>query len=230
MAKYITGKELLTELHKCKNTYCTYIHPSCADFDLIIAEGGTIDPDQVATLSRDLGRPAVVRKMTHEHIPADLNRRKYRTRPTNAAGDQYAETPFPPFKHYLWQDGQLIEVGRSHWEGDFQTGHFTVTKGKITNRLALMFMKMTDRYASKYNFRSYSYRDEMIAHSLTELCKVGLKFDESKSNNPFAYYTQIITNHFIKIINNEKTQQSIRDDMLEKYGAKPSLSRQMQGQ
>lgn len=229
MAKYITGRELLDELHKCKNTYCTYIHPSCSDFDLIIAEGGTIDPDQVATLSSDLGRPAVVRKMTHEHIPEDPTRRRWRGNILSPNGLPHRELPFPPFKHYLYQDGALIEVGRSHWEGDFQTGHFTVTKGKITNRLALMFMKMTERYASKYNFRNYSYRDEMIAHSMTELCKVGLKFDESKSNNPFAYYTQIITNHFIKIINNEKTQQMVRDDLLEKYGAKPSHSRQMQG-
>jgi len=55
-----------------------------------------------------------------------------------------------------------------------------------------------------------------------------LQFDESKSNNPFAYYTAAVTNSFVRIINIEKRNQNIRDDILEMNDMMPSLTRQTQ--
>ena len=45
-----------------------------------------------------------------------------------------------------------------------------------------------------------------------------LKFDDSKSENPFAYVTQIMSNSFIRSLNTEKKQHAIRDDLLEMAG------------
>jgi hypothetical protein len=48
----------------------------------------------------------------------------------------------------------------------------------------------------------------------------------SKSDNPFAYYTAAVTNSFVRIINIEKRNQNIRDDILEINGMNPSWTRQ----
>jgi hypothetical protein len=58
------------------------------------------------------------------------------------------------------------------------------------------------------------------------LSQIGLQFDESKSQNPFAYYTAAITNSFTRVLNIEKKNQNIRDDILEQNGLNPSWTRQ----
>ena len=52
---------------------------------------------------------------------------------------------------------------------------------------------------------------------------------KSKSQNPFAYYTAAITNSFTRILNIEKKNQNIRDDILEMNGLNPSWTRQNSG-
>jgi len=59
-----------------------------------------------------------------------------------------------------------------------------------------------------------------------QLIQVGLKFNELKSDNPFAYYTAIVTNSFTRVLLNEKKMQNIRDDILEENGLAPSWTRQ----
>ena len=65
----------------------------------------------------------------------------------------------------------------------------------------------------------------MRGQAILQLTQIGLQFDESKSNNPFAYYTAAVTNSFVRIINIEKRNQNIRDDLLEINGMNPSYSR-----
>ena len=60
------------------------------------------------------------------------------------------------------------------------------------------------------------------------LAQIGLQFDESKSANPFAYYTAAVTNSFVRVINIEKRAQNIRDDILEMNDMNPSSTRQQQ--
>jgi hypothetical protein len=66
----------------------------------------------------------------------------------------------------------------------------------------------------------------MQAQALMQLSQIGLQFDESKSDNPFAYYTAAITNSFTRILNIEKKNQNIRDDIMEMNGMMPSYTRQ----
>jgi hypothetical protein len=88
-------------------------------------------------------------------------------------------------------------------------------------------MMMCERYGNKWNWRGYTYNDEMKSQALLQLAQVGLQFDESKSQNPFAYYTATITNSFTRILNTEKKNQNIRDDMLEMNGYNSSHNRQL---
>lgn len=140
---------------------------------------------------------------------------------------KYVKLNFPPFLHYrILPTGELEVVGKSHWKGDLETGEYCRDHGKPTNKMALMWMKMCERYATRGNWRNYSYNDEMEHQALMQLCNVGLQFDESKSNNPFAYYTAAMQNSFTRVWNIEKKHQDIRDDLMEDAGLNPSFGRQ----
>ena len=135
---------------------------------------------------------------------------------------------FPPFQHYrLTEDLEPVCVGKSHWRGDLNSGEFSKTHGQMTDTLALMFMKLCERYATRSNWRGYTYNDEMRGAALLQLSQIGLQFDESKSSNPFSYFTATLTNSFTRILNIEKRNQAIRDDILEANGLTPSFTRQM---
>jgi len=134
---------------------------------------------------------------------------------------------FPPFWHYrLDENKQPFVVGKSHWQGTLDGGEFCRDHGKMTNKLAHMFIKLCERYATRSNWRGYTYNEEMRGQALLQLSQIGLQFDESKSQNPFAYYTAAITNSFTRVLNIEKRNQNLRDDILEMNGLNPSYTRQ----
>ena len=144
--------------------------------------------------------------------------------------EKHVRLNFPPFYHYRLDDNkQPFLVGKSHWKGDLKNGEFSKDHGTMTRKLATMFMKLCERYATRSNWRGYTYNEEMRGQALLQLSQIGLQFDESKSQNPFAYYTAAITNSFTRILNLEKKNQNIRDDMLEMNGLNPSWTRQNSG-
>lgn len=71
-----------------------------------------------------------------------------------------------------------------------------------------------------------TYVDEMKGQALLQLSQIGLQFDESKGNNPFAYYTSCLINSFTRVLNTEKKNQNIRDDILQMNNYAPSYTRQ----
>ena len=192
----------------------------------------------------------VFRVMTWEHIPmvdkkptkAQLKKRakiedmfddieEAREQEDYGITDQvHTKCNFPPFKHYkVDEEGNPVLVGKSHWKGDLETGKFSKDHGEMTMKLANMFIKLCERYATRSNWRGYTYNEEMRGQALLQLSQIGLQFDESKSDNPFAYYTAAITNSFTRVLNIEKKNQSIRDDILEMNGLNPSWTRQNSG-
>ena len=189
----------------------------------------------------------VFRIMTWDHIPLDedktkkakmsawgINDEEYKENHTeydDADGkhNKYVKVNFPPFQHYrVTENGEPILVGKSHWMGGMVRGKFAKDHGQMTPKLAHMFMKLCERYATRSNWRGYTYNDEMRSQALLQLSQIGLQFDESKSQNPFAYYTATITNSFTRVLNVEKRNQNIRDDILEINGLNPSYTRQSQ--
>jgi len=73
-----------------------------------------------------------------------------------------------------------------------------------------------------------TYIDEMKGQALLQLAQMGLQFDEKRSDNPFSYYTQSLQNSFTRILNLEKKNQDLRDDLLIDSGANPSFTRQLE--
>lgn len=166
----------------------------------------------------------IFRLMTFDHVPLEPGRK---SKPKTTA-DHHAKCNFPPFQHYAYVDGELKEVLRSHWDGGFDNGHFNTQHGKITNNLAKMYIKLCERYSMRSNWRGYTYVDEMRSHALLQLSQIGLQFNELKSQNPFAYYTAAVTNSFTRVLNLEKRNQNIRDDLLQENGQMPSWTRQIE--
>ena len=165
----------------------------------------------------------VFRVMTYDHIPEEFGRKK---NPKNEA-EEKSKVNFPPFKHYAFVNGELKEVVRSHWVGSLANGNFSVDHGRTTNKLGTMFLKLVERYSHRSNWRGYTYIDEMRGQALLQLSQVGLQFNEAKSDNPFAYYTAAVNNSFTRVLNLEKRNQTIRDDILIDSGHLPSYGRQI---
>jgi len=139
----------------------------------------------------------------------------------------HVKVNFPPFQHFKLDDTNTFTcVGKSHWKGDLETGEFSKDHGRITDTLARMYIMLCEKYAMKYNWRGYTYRDEMQNSAILQLTYVGLRFNEAKSQNPFAYYTAAVTNSFCRVLNSEKRVQNIRDDILEANNLNPSWTRQ----
>ena len=142
----------------------------------------------------------------------------------------HVKVNFPPFQHYRLDSNNSFKcIGKSHWAGDLETGEFSKDHGNITDKLARMYIMMCEKYAMKFNWRGYTYNDEMRNSAILQLTYVGLRFNEAKSANPFAYYTAAITNSFCRVLNSEKRNQNIRDDILEMNGLNPSWTRQGMG-
>lgn len=210
---YLSNKNLLIQIAKSKNSYCWFADPAFV--------GPTIYAD---TLDGPFEEGAIVRVITYDHVPAsDV---KHRSRAEGAQGR--AAVNFPPFKQYHVRGGELVEVGRSHWRGDLETGHFSADHGRLTNNLATALMLIPERYSRKANWVGYTYRDEMAADALVHLVRVALRFNEARSNNPFAFYTTTIGNEFRRTLRAEKREQSIRDDLLIIAGKMPSMTRQIE--
>lgn len=256
---YLNNKDILAEIHKSKNTFCSYVEKSYSDYDIILSDIDKINVRTIAEAKKNRAKKLTIesyelkktagdkiklsdceidykkiektdlifRIMTYSHIPDDLTRKK---NPKTTA-DEKTKLNFPPFQHWKFNDNdELICVGKSHWVGGMENGHFSKEHGKATNKLALMWMKLCDRYATRGNVRGYTYNDEMRGQAILQLSQIGLQFDESKSQNPFAYYTAAVTNSFVRVINIEKRNQNIRDDILEMNNLNPSYTRQHEGE
>ena len=254
--KYLNNRDLLAQIHASKNTYCSYVETDDSQYDIIVPNLKKINANAIAQARKNKSKrltqqaweeakasgakkikladytvstrkidktDLVFRVMMFDHIPMDPQRKK---NPKQTA-DHHVKVNFPPFQHYRYdKKGKLKCVGKSHWVGGMSNGNFSSDHGKITNNLAMMFMKLCERYGTRANWRGYTYNDEMQSQALMQLSQIGLQFDESKSENPFAYYTAAITNSFTRILNIEKKNQSIRDDLLEMNDMMPSYTRQ----
>lgn len=256
---YLNNKDMLLEIHKSKNTFSSFVESEHADYDIILPSLDKVNIRTIAEAKKNRAKKLTVeayekqklagnkvrvadveidykkiekkdlifRIMTYDHIPDEAGRKK---NPKTVA-DGKIKLNFPPFQHWKFNDNEeLICVGKSHWVGGMENGHFSKDQGRATNKLALMWMKLCDRYATRGNVRGYTYNDEMKGQAILQLSQIGLQFDESKSQNPFAYYTAAVTNSFVRVINIEKRNQNIRDDILEMNNLNPSFTRQSAGE
>ena len=96
----------------------------------------------------------------------------------------------------------------THWEG----------KPRIPNYIGECFLKIATHVSYKPNFVNYMFREDMISDGIENSVQYIDNFDPEKSENPFAYFTQIIIYAFLRRIQREKRQLEIKTKIIEKTG------------
>lgn len=81
---------------------------------------------------------------------------------------------------------------------------------KIPNYIGECFYKIANKLSNRPNFINYSYKEDMVGDGIENCINYVKSFDPDKSNNPFAYFTQIVWHSFIHRIQKEKKQQYIK--------------------
>lgn len=81
---------------------------------------------------------------------------------------------------------------------------------KMPDSVAISVMKLVENYGHKRNYSGYSYLEDMKGEALLTCVKYAHNFNPDKSQNAFAYFTQIIDNAFKGYLNKERTQHDIK--------------------
>lgn len=85
----------------------------------------------------------------------------------------------------------------------------------VNNYIGECFLKIATHLSYRPNFINYTYRDEMISDGIENCLQYVHNFNPEKSNNPFAYFTQIIYYAFLRRIQREKKQQHVKNKLIE---------------
>lgn len=80
----------------------------------------------------------------------------------------------------------------------------------ISDYIGECILRISYRLADGRNFARYTYKDEMISDGIENVIQYLHNFDPDKTNNPFAYITQIVWYAFVRRIQKEKKQQYIK--------------------
>lgn len=87
-------------------------------------------------------------------------------------------------------------------------------KPRVPEYVGDCLLKIATHLSYKHNFIGYTYREDMILDGVENCLQYIDNFDPSKSNNPFAYFTQIIYYAFIRKIQKEKKQTYVKNKMI----------------
>ena len=85
---------------------------------------------------------------------------------------------------------------------------------RVPDYVGECFLKIANHLSYRPNFINYTFRDDMIADGIENCLQYLDNFDPVKSKNPFAYFTQIIYYAFIRRIQKEKKQITIKHKMI----------------
>jgi hypothetical protein len=89
---------------------------------------------------------------------------------------------------------------------------------RVPNYIGECFLKIATHLSYKPNFVNYMFREDMICDGIENCLQYIDNFDPEKSQNPFAYFTQIIYYAFLRRIQKEKKQLEIKGKILERSG------------
>jgi hypothetical protein len=91
-------------------------------------------------------------------------------------------------------------------------------KPPIPRYIGECFLKIANHLSFKPNFVNYMFKEDMISDGIENCVQYVHNFDPQKSQNPFAYFTQIIHYAFVRRIGKEKRQLEIKNKILERSG------------
>jgi hypothetical protein len=89
------------------------------------------------------------------------------------------------------------------------------TPPRMSNYIGECIYKIATRLSTRPNFINYTYRDEMICDAIENCIQYIKNFNGEKSDNAFAYVTQICYYAFLRRIQKEKKQVYIKQKTIE---------------
>ena len=89
-----------------------------------------------------------------------------------------------------------------------------INKPLVPDYIGECFLKIANHLSYRPNFINYTFRDDMISDGIENCLQYLDNFNPRKSNNPFAYFTQIIYYAFIRRIQKEKKQVTIKNRLI----------------
>ena len=91
-------------------------------------------------------------------------------------------------------------------------------KPRIPRYIGECFLKIASHLSFKPNLVNYMFKEDMISDGIENCVQYIHNINPEKSQNPFAYFTQIIHYAFLRRIQKEKKQLEIKNKILEKTG------------
>jgi len=91
-------------------------------------------------------------------------------------------------------------------------------KPPISRYIGECFLKIANHLSFKPNFVNYMFKEDMISDGIENCVQYVHNFNPEKSQNPFAYFTQIIHYAFLRHIQREKRQLDIKNKIIERSG------------
>ena len=85
----------------------------------------------------------------------------------------------------------------------------------VSDYIGECFLKIATHLSYRPNFINYTYREDMISDGIENCLQYVQNFNTEKSNNPFAYFTQIIYYAFLRRIAKEKKQTHVKNKMIQ---------------
>jgi hypothetical protein len=97
-------------------------------------------------------------------------------------------------------------------------------KPRPNDYIGSCIMKIAYKLSNKHNFINYPFKEDMIADGIENSIMYIDNFNPEKSNNPFAYFTQIIYYAFLRRIEKEKKVLYTKYKSTEMFNLQNALS------
>ena len=132
-------------------------------------------------------------------------------------------------EHYV-NNKEFLEAMKAYRKSVNKAKREKTEKPPVTNYIGSCFLKIANHLSYRPNFINYTFRDDMISDGIENCLQYLDNFNPAKSNNPFAYFTQIIYYAFIRRIQKEKKQTIIKQKLIMKSGLDELVSQETDNQ
>ena len=116
-------------------------------------------------------------------------------------------------EHYV-NNAEFLEAMKGYRKAVNKAKKDKQEKPPVTDYIGSCFLKIANHLSYRPNFINYTFRDDMISDGIENCLQYLDNFNPSKSKNPFAYFTQIIYFAFVRRIQKEKKQVTIKQKLI----------------
>jgi DNA-directed RNA polymerase specialized sigma24 family protein len=116
-------------------------------------------------------------------------------------------------EHYV-NNKEFLEAMKAYRKSVNKAKKEKKEKPPVSNYIGSCFLKIANHLSYRPNFINYTFRDDMISDGIENCLQYLDNFNPAKSSNPFAYFTQIIYYAFIRRIQKEKKQTTIKHKLI----------------